>query len=296
MTKDATLSRRWPKDLVQRIAKQDFVLVVGAGMSAACTNASGARPPSWRLLLQTLNREFATGDARKTANTLIDQGNLLDAAELIKTCAAEKSRDKDFVRFVAESVDGKQSDHFRASELHNTLMRLDPRLLVTTNYDSILERASKNGFRVKTYDSTDIGHEVRTGVALLLKVHGTVDTEQKLILTRSDYSKLRRDGQSSLRVLESLFLTKTTLFVGYGMGDPDIQLLLENNFARQMDSGAHYILIGDAIPRHQRSILLRSYGVQPITFKQDDYYEAGKMLELLADLVDVERFSMSSQV
>ncbi|WP_425440288.1 SIR2 family NAD-dependent protein deacylase [Pseudosporangium ferrugineum] len=190
------------------------------------------------------------------------------------------------MRLISESVDGKKPDNFQPAPIHDVLLRLDPRIIVTTNYDSILERASSNGYRVKTYASTDVGHEVRTGAPLLLKIHGSVDAELDLVLTRSDYSRLRRTGRAALDVLEALLLTRTTLFVGFSLSDPDIQLLLENNMGREVDSGAHYMLTSSSVPNHRRRALVRSYGVELIQHQDGDYAEAARMLELLADLVE----------
>jgi hypothetical protein len=79
MTSDATLAKRWPKMLVERIADRDYLLVAGAGVSASCKNAAGDTPPSWKQLLNTLATEFTSGNARKEVLRLAAQENFLDA-------------------------------------------------------------------------------------------------------------------------------------------------------------------------------------------------------------------------
>jgi hypothetical protein len=289
MTSDATLAKRWPKTLVERIADRDYLLVAGAGVSASCKNAAGGTPPSWKQLLNTLATEFTSGNARKEVLRLIAQENFLDAAELIKSQAVDKGKGKDFTRLISERTDGKKPDNFQPGDLHDLIMRLDPRILITTNYDALFERASGHGYRRATYEATDAGHEVRTGAPLLLKVHGTVDEEQRLILTRADYTEIRRTGRNVLSLLEALFMTRTALFMGYSLSDPDMQLVLENNLSRRADTGAHYMLTGDGVPNYHRTRLLNSFGVELIHYKNRDYAEQQRMLELLADLVDAQR-------
>jgi hypothetical protein len=281
MVADSTLAGRWPRDLVERIAAHDFVLVVGAGASIGCMNDEGACPPTWKGLLSRLTREFASGAAATEAKKLIEQSAFLDAAELVKSQAIDKSKLNNFFKTISKAVDGPAGHNFQPRPFHEALLSLNPSIIVTTNYDSILERASRNGYHVKTYMDDDVGYDVRTGTPILFKVHGSVDRQQKLILTRSDYSSIRRDGARSLEVLQALLLTKTSLFVGYSLTDPDIQLLLENNFGARGDHGAHYLLCGKGMPAYQKAVLDSSYGTMPVFHAANDFAEAERMVTLL---------------
>jgi hypothetical protein len=287
MVLDATLIKRWPKDLVDRIAARDFILVVGAGASIGCTNDQGKTAPSWRELLLSLTQEFATSRATKTeAKRLINNLAFLDAAELLKSQAAAASKLADFFKLISEAVDGAPGHNFKPRPLHDALLALNPPIIVTTNYDSILERASDRGYRVKSYTDEDVGYDIRTGAPVLFKIHGSIDAPQKVILTRSDYSAVRRDGARSMEVLQALLLTRTSLFVGYSLSDPDIQLLLENNFGSRGDRGAHYLLCGRGMQSYQRAVMESSYGTMPIFHASGDYGEAERMIELLAQMAD----------
>jgi hypothetical protein len=269
---------------VERIAAHDFVLVVGAGASIGCVNDEGDTAPSWKELLLQLTREFASGQAAREAQKLIDRSAFLDAAELLKGQAFSKSKQADFFKLISKAVDGRSGHNFQARPFHDILLALNPSIIITTNYDSILERASKNGYRVKTYKDDDVGYDVRTGTPILLKIHGSVDAQQKLILTRSDYSSIRLDGARALEVFQALLLTRTSLFVGYSFSDPDIQLLLENNFGSRGDAGAHYLLCEKGMPTYQTAVLGSSYGTYPIFHAAGDFAEAERMLFLLGEL------------
>jgi hypothetical protein len=136
----------------------------------------------------------------------------------------------------------------------------------------------------KGYKDEDVGYDVRTGTPVLLKIHGSVDSQQNLILTRSDYSAIRREGARSLEVFQALLLTKTSLFVDYSLSDPDIQLLLENNFGSRGDHGAHYLLCPKGMPSYQKAVMDSSYGIAPVFHAPNDFAEAEQMIALLAQM------------
>lgn len=291
VVRDATLMTRWPEHLIDRVVSRNFLLVLGAGTSKGCKNAAGASPPDWSELLRTLAATYAKGTAKTTALNLVSHGHHLEAAELIRVRARKEGKEQDFLNRVAEVTDGgrKLEDQYQPIALHDALLRLEPDILVTTNYDRVLERATNNGYNVHRYESVTLANDVRSGHPVLIKVHGSVDSASEIILTRSDYSRLRRQGAHALEVLQALFLTRTALFVGYGFQDPDVHLLLENVLGARGFAPAHYLLAGGATPAHVREIYTYSYGTTTVTFKSGDYAEMRRMLELLGDEVGVRR-------
>jgi hypothetical protein len=290
VARDKTLLRRWPEHLLERVASKNFMLVVGAGISRSCINAAGASPPSWDLLLRGLIADFTTGAVRRSALELVDRRLYLDAAELLRGRARAQAKEQDFLKRIAMVTDGgtKTTEQYQPSQIHQTLLSLEPDVLLTTNYDRILERATNNGYNVHPYDSTALAGDVRSGMPVLVKVHGSVDSASKIVLTRSDYTRLRREGAHALEVLQALFLTKTALFVGYGFSDPDIHLLLENVLGARGDVAAHYLLTG-TVPEYQREVYQFSYGTAAVTYAQGGYAEMQRMLELLSMQVEARR-------
>ncbi len=288
---DITLLKRWPTQLLDRVASKNFVLVVGAGISRGCTNTVGKSPPSWSELIHDLAKTFTTGMVKKTVLELAGHGRYLDAAELLRGRARIQAREEDFLQRIADVTDGgrKPADQYQPSELHETLLELEPDVLVTTNYDRILERATKNGYNLHSYDSTTLSRDVRLGMPVLIKIHGSVDSAREIVLTRSDYTRLRRQGAQVLEVLQSLFLTKTALFVGYSFSDPDIHLLLENVLGARGDVQAHYLLTSGSVPLHLREIYQYCYGTAAVTYSSGDYMEMRRMLELLGQQVAARR-------
>jgi DNA polymerase elongation subunit (family B) len=228
--------------------------------------------------------------AKTDVNNLIKQANFLEAAQYLKMQARGSAKESDFLSTIAEATDGNSQGggNFMPSKFHDTLLRLNPDIIVTTNYDKILERASASGYKVHDYASTAIGRLVRSGQPLIIKIHGSIDDPDGIILTRADYARLRKQGSDALEVLQALFLTRTALFIGYSLNDPDIQLVLENVLGARDEPISHYMLASKDVKEYQRDVLRYCYGTDIVSYRPGDYEEMFKMLVLLADLVDAK--------
>lgn len=274
----------WPDDLVAQAVQRNLVLVVGSGVSASC-ELSGKHPPSWDGLLNGLVSKLSIVERKAEIEELIEKERLLDAAELVKQEAKRLTREQDFYRFIRGAVDGSGLAKFQGSAWHDAIIRLEPDLIITTNFDNILERATQHGYSTHSYKSERVAGEVRRKEPTLLKIHGSVDEVEDIIFARTDYTRLRLHGVHALTVLQALFLTRTTLLLGYSLRDPDIQLLLENVFGGRNETPAHYMLAQDSLPDYERDVLRYSYGIGAITYPTGQHGAALTMLQELAELV-----------
>ena len=286
----ADLVARWPKNLVDRILAEDWVLVIGAGLSRQASNGSGS-PKSWLGLIEELADEFTADESKILAKKLLSVGQFLDAAELIKQSAVQAGKQADFLESVRSATDGPTGNPYKPGKIHLKLIEeLAPRLIVTTNYDKVIERASEGGYNVHRPGDRNLGADVRTGIPALIKPHGTVDDLSNIVLTRSDYATIRHEAADMYRVMEAMFLTKTCFFIGYSFQDPDLMLLLENSFAGKGRDGAHYWLAPDNGPAYLKQLFQQHYGVEMITYDPvDDHREMVGMLNALCLTVSGQR-------
>jgi hypothetical protein len=276
------LISRWPEKLVDRIDKDDWVLVVGAGLSRQASNGKSS-PKSWTGLIEELAGRFTSGDSKKVVDELVRVGQYLDAAEVVKQCAVEAGKKTDFLDTLRAATDGPQGNSFKPGAIHSQLINeLAPRLIVTTNYDKIIERASEDAYNVHRPGDLNLGADVRTGSPALIKPHGTVDDLTKIVLTRSDYAVIRHEASELYRVMEAVFLTKTCFFIGYSFQDPDLMLLLENSFAGKGRAGAHYWLAPDDAPTYFKQLFQQHYGVEMVPYSTaNNHKEMNEMLDAL---------------
>lgn len=73
-------------------------------------------------------------------------------------------------------------------------------------------------------------------------MHGTIDAPNELIFSLKDYAVARTEHAIFYRVIESLLMTKTFIFIGAGINDPDVNLLLENNASMYQTAPEHFLL------------------------------------------------------
>lgn len=275
----------WPDSLIGSMARQDFFLFIGSGVSASCKNSKGLHPPTWTSLIQSASSKLRVEAARKRVNKL-SKSDLLDAAQMLLFEASRDGVVGDVLAHIAKSVESAPGDPFLPSEWHNEIVRLDPLILLTTNYDRILERATNSGYSVVHTNSTNFGKEIRCGNPVLVKLHGSVDDSESMVLSHSHYARLRSDSPHVLDVLRALFLTKPCLFLGYSLGDPDVRLLLEHVASFCRDTPAHYLLCEKPASAHTKDLFLKTYGVQTIEYPRGKHDDGLEMLRGLADRVD----------
>ncbi|MGA4778574.1 SIR2 family protein [Cellulosimicrobium sp. AB352] len=279
----------WPEDVLEHARRRELVLVIGAGVSQNAQPIASRRPPGWRDLLKELASRIGDPELDVELEELFSQERYLDAAELLRQHARAKSQEQAVHTQLRRSVDGHPPNVFTGGEWHEQIVRLEPRVIITTNFDKILERATNDGYASHSFDSPTVASDVRRGEPVLLKMHGTVDHIERVVLSRRDYTRLRVDGRPMLEVIQALFLTRVALFIGYSLRDPDMQLLLENNFGGTDGPPAHYVLLGDNLPDFEREVLRFSYGVTPVLYPAGDHDQALGMLRVLADEVEAAR-------
>lgn len=270
-------SLTWPNVLVEALARSECVLFIGAGFTKNAKGSGGKSPVSWPELLDKLLDEIAPrpsagrrGSRAASIAGQIRNGDLLWAAQALEAEFAEAGRLTDFKSLIAQTVDGPTSAHFQPGRPHDALVSLDARTIVTTNYDKVLERLFGDGYAYLTYKSDNIAESIRTGKPVVLKLHGTTDDPQGLILTRLDFALLRQHGGQALTVMEALALTRTVLFLGYGLDDPDLHLILENQMRVSGSAPGHYLLAhGRSITDARRGVMSKAFGVEVIRYDGD---------------------------
>ncbi|MCJ0893760.1 SIR2 family protein [Rhodococcus sp. ARC_M5] len=278
-------SMAWPKDLVQQVGSSNVVLFVGAGASMSSENGQGARPLDWQKLLQSLAAEICSTDELASAvNPLIGEGKYLEAAEHISYIAKRDGNGNHYRDTIANLCDGPPGDQFQPSGLHAALIDLAPPVIVTTNFDHILERAVVGGYDPIQFYEPGIDNAIRQGKNIILKLHGSVKQGSKIVLTESEYVSMRRDGVLALDVLQSLLLTRMALFVGYSVNDPDLRLILSSLFGVHGRSPGHVIVTDGEIPAYKRYLFTEVYGLNAVSYPRGEHEKLAEGIQDLAML------------
>lgn len=239
----------WDSDLVDDLARRKSVLFVGAGVSRNATNDKGERPADWVTFLKNAAAVIATKapDSAADIAACIANRDLLTACELVR-----KTLHPD--RYKTLVLNEYSDKGFKPAEIHQHLLRIDSRYVVTTNFDRLYENAAHQfdpTVIVKSYYDSDVADVLRRRQRVVLKMHGTVDFAERTIFTRSDYAKARVQHAQFYNVIEAMLITHTFVFLGASMTDPDMQMILENHAYRFPGGRPHFIVmpIGGVSPQ-----------------------------------------------
>lgn len=255
----------WPQSLIREIAARRCIFFLGAGISASAKDQNGRSPKTWAEFLNSAAQLIPNTTTRSVVSKLIDQCNYLLALQGIKDAV-----DPGEYRDLLDS--NFNNPNFNPGVLHRLINELDARVVITTNFDKVYEKhclstGSNGAFKVINYYSKDICDELRSDTRLIVKAHGTIDEIRQMIFTRAEYHEARRSYPNFYEVLKALFLTNTVIFMGCGLQDPDVLLLLEDVKIVSSSQRPHYLV---TIDREHASPLvsdwLNTYNVKPLFF------------------------------
>ncbi len=252
--------------MVDRIAYGQWVLFIGSGVAASCSNRAGASPPTWGDLLTRLKDLIADPVEKAHGAKLITNREYLGAADHIRHQLSDEHNSTGYFKAIQNAVEGPAGDRYEPSNFYDSLLDLDPRIVFTTNYDKLFEMASRNAFASFAYDATGVSDEIRGGGSVLVKIHGTTDATSDVVLTRTDYAKIATRGRDVFDVLRALSLTSTILFVGYSLDDPDIQLVLQAVGRSGLSPEAHFMLAPEPESPSRVPVFKASFGVSIVTY------------------------------
>jgi hypothetical protein len=279
----------WPRALVEELASRRCIIFLGAGASAGSKSLDDQTqsPPTWGNLLEGIKSIARDCTSKPIADGLIKKEKYLDAAEVL----FGSINSADFASYIREVM---AEPRYQASDIHEHVLNLDPKIVVTTNYDDIYDNYCKSGkeqglYNVCKYYESHLVSDLRSPVRQIIKAHGCISDPSKIVLTRSQYFRERQSYPNFYRVLDALFLTNTLLFLGYSLSDPDIQLMLENSNITYKASHPHYALVEEGMEPSIKKAYKEAYNIDFIEFPAGEYGKANDLLEELVRLVSVRR-------
>lgn len=281
----------WDKALIDELCGRRVIIFLGAGVTKSCVRMLSpdfaSSTPSWPQLLEMLSTgSGCSDDDKEHIQKLTEKERYLDAAEVIRS----KLSNQEYSRILARE--------FRSIEtgiLHEAILRLDQRIVMTTNYDSAYEDlcmrgAARDGYSVLNYYDRGLGNRLRSPARLILKLHGSVKQPEQTVLTRSEYFRAKAENPRFFALVQSLFATNTLLFLGYSLSDPDIQLLLETSNIGGEEAFRHYAVVPSGTHQAVGRAISVAYGINLIEYDAADGHDiVANSLSELADIVEAER-------
>lgn len=213
-----------PDSLIQQLVRKRVVPFVGSGVSLS------VQPklfPTWDKLLPALAdrlQKESKENAASVVRLFVDSGKLNKAAD--------------------EALDELGAAHFRAAmreifdvdqtadadlTLPDAIWSLRPKLIVTTNYDCVLQWSNSAARTATNSQKANLAHlfdQRGTEKPLVWHLHGHIDDPDSLILAPQQYDRLYRESAddeqqyAAARLqLRNLIGNYPLLFVGFGMQD-----------------------------------------------------------------------------
>lgn len=255
----------------------------------------------WNHIIDRVADEYCVpflGAGASLGSGLPSAGEL--AEEIAAKCDYPGEDKRDFLRvcqYYAMVTDKAAPRQFIAKRLrtpgnqpgivHTTLASLPFPFILTTNFDDLMERALKeNGKAPETISYRVGGNKIEIGARnnvnrpLVYKLHGSIDDPYSMITTEDDIVEFMASvllGEPPLpHAIKQLFTEYSVLFIGYGLKDWNIRVLLRALRGRSSDISCFSVQkrpSNDALAKewdktvlHLRKGELRCYDIDAVEF------------------------------
>ncbi|MCA9766935.1 MAG: SIR2 family protein [Carnobacterium sp.] len=234
------------EQLKQYIASMESrpILFIGSGFSQRYINA-----PTWSGLLEQLINE--NPDIKRPLNYFIQQYNndyAKIASELVKYYREyawdNPSETTEFPEFtfnsdstsihlkykissiLIELLEKFDPDTHELSKEIKLFEQLNPQAIITTNYDNLLETLFPK--YVPIVGQEIIYQKTTTNIARILKIHGSVDACDSIVIEQKDYDNFSNNQIYLTAKLFTYFVEHPIIFIGYSLNDENIKAILHN--------------------------------------------------------------------
>jgi len=259
------------------------VLFVGAGMSmnAVADESWKEREPyrlvppralSWKALAADLR-------ARLTHIGEADEADALWIAELY-----EKAYGRDAL---LEAIERAVPDRLlKPSRIHSALFLVRWHSILTTNYDTLLQRASSRAQSLhECVRDVDLvtSNSGSGGNLELIHLHGRIDQRDSVVITLEDYRRYPVSRPGMLAKVRQLFLQHPILFVGVGATDPNF--IQWSGWVADI-VGRHRVPWLSLVPFEMPGAARRSYWAGALEFVHVKLDKMPKLFEVLAKFLN----------
>lgn len=253
--------------LVEDIQHTQLLAFVGAGVSIP----SGY--PDWGTLIDRMRQALPAGVERGMAWVSREDDMLMRAEHYRQLLAG------DYGRFIRDQFGDRRGT---CRPLHLDLVRLPFAHVLTTNYDTLLERAHAAAgleglaLPIDWKNSSDVEAFVRAArrrgeQRQYVHLHGVYNDPANVVLTESDYQERYHRTTASEALLAALFTAHAFLFVGFSFSDLDVMGLFRNTMARvRVSEPLHYAFMALDPKTHDptlvRQRLQQKFKIDPIFY------------------------------
>ena len=210
-------------ELRNAIDRDKLIVFIGAGFS---NNVEGM--PTWKELIIAMDNEIGNincqqcKDATKNCKDTCKCINDYSSDDFIKIPQYLYNSDKStYKQIISDQI----SNQTQKSEIHELLFKLNPKHIITTNYDKLIEdnRPDETYYDVLWNDQSLLNSINNKHI---LKIHGDIGDEESIILKEDDYLTYSQTHILTETYIKSLLIDHKLLFLGYSLNDYNIKLII----------------------------------------------------------------------
>ncbi|WP_379920200.1 SIR2 family protein [Lactobacillus johnsonii] len=233
------------KRLIQEAKKDDqLVLFVGAGVSI------NSGMPSWKDAVEQIGNLLGISE--------IDNSDYLKIPQYYYNSHGKQAYNSLMREIFKDGI------KLPVSDIHRKILRFNPRTIITTNYDDLIERASEEHGEIRQTISQDIDIPYRKYNKELIKMHGDF-IHDNFVLKEEDYLNYSNNFKLIENYIKSIIGSKVLLFIGYSFNDPDLKQIF--NWVKNIvgeDMRISYLINADSEYDENEEQYYKKLGIQII--------------------------------
>lgn len=198
----------FPRPVLDDLVTGKWLPVVGAGMSLNASVPVGKKMPLWAAMSKELTDELTD-----FASTSVLDGISAYEHEFGRARLIERLSD---ILLIKDAQPGNA---------HREFCTIPFDIVCTTNFDFLLERQYDLTPRYvyPVVDEDQLSVNAGDAGTVLLKLHGDLRHPSRLIVTEADYDGFLTNYPLLATYLSNQLITKTAVFIGYSLDDPDFR-------------------------------------------------------------------------
>ena len=280
----------WPQSLLYSMVFNNLTVFFGAGVS------SEFNLKTWGELVDYLGSEMILdNNSAAEFKKSVEEKDYLNAIDLL------------FYTNEAEAIRLIEAEYMKEETINNIvesnealLFNLGASAYLTTNIDNSLEdllsQIGKKKTIVHNYvDEKNIKSKLVTRdfekSPLVIRLHGDLSRPETMVFSQMQYSKIIREKNFVFEhLVPALFVSTMTVFVGYSINDPDIQLTLENIAkVRGLELNLLFINTDTSITKHKKKLFRDRFGIEVIDFFEGEN-QTERLKNALKELTNIRDF------
>lgn len=201
-----TFEYRYIENIISANNDNSLAIFVGAGISK-CSETDRFKLPDWKELISSLKQDLNN----------IDESDFLKIAQLYYLAFGEHSYHQKLKSFFPEFIS--------PSEIHKIIFELNPHVVLTTNWDNILERTIEDNAYIFDVICSDTDLVKSSLQNKLVKMHGDFKNNN-IVFKEDDYINYKFNFPLIENYVKSILSTHTILFLGYSYNDVNLKQIL----------------------------------------------------------------------